>query len=522
MTRPRSSIAPERTRRCAIYTRKSTEEGLDSDFNTLDAQRESGEAFVKSQQHEGWTCLPTHYDDGGYTGGNMDRPALQRLLADIQSGTVNVVAVYKVDRLSRSLLDFARMMEVFDRHNVAFVSVTQQFNTATSMGRLVLNVLLSFAQFEREMISERTRDKIAAARRKGKWSGGHPILGYDVVETKLVVNEVEAQRVRQIFDLYLDNLSLLATADELNRLGWTTKAWTTKKGKGTRRGGRLFTKGSVYHLLTNVAYAGKVKYKAETHAGEHTGIVGAEVFQRVQSSLHANGRSGGRGVRNKHGALLRGLLRCASCGCGMRHAYSSKGERQYRYYVCAKAQQRGWDACPSPSVPAGEIERFVVEQVRCIGKDPSLLAATLAQVRQQTEAATQGLTAEKAALERQRRDDDAELRRLVGEPDAEGRTGRMAEILDRQRAAEHRLAEISAELSAAGVGAVDDDAVAAALAEFDGVWSALVPREQARVLELLIERVEYDGQQANVSLTFRPTGIQALATELSQHEEQAA
>src|SRR6516162_1579394 len=208
--------------RCALYTRKSTEEGLEQEFNSLDAQREACESFVASQRHEGWTCLPDRYDDGGFTGGNMDRPALRQLLADIGAGKVDAVVVYKVDRLSRSLLDFARMMETFEKRNVSFVSVTQQFNTATSMGRLVLNVLLSFAQFEREIISERTRDKIAATRRKGKWAGGHPILGYDVDPKgyRLVVND-EAARVRAIFDLYFEHEALLPVVRELERRGWT-------------------------------------------------------------------------------------------------------------------------------------------------------------------------------------------------------------------------------------------------------------------------------------------------------------
>lgn len=205
--------------RCAIYTRKSTEEGLEQEFNSLDAQRDSGEAYVASQQHEGWECLPNQYDDGGFTGGNMDRPAMQRLMADIEAGKIDCVVVYKVDRLSRSLLDFARIMEVFEKHNVSFVSVTQQFNTATSMGRLILHVLLSFAQFERELISERTRDKIAASRRKGKWWGGMPVIGYDVVERKLVVNEEEARIVREIFRLYLELESLIPVVQEIERRG---------------------------------------------------------------------------------------------------------------------------------------------------------------------------------------------------------------------------------------------------------------------------------------------------------------
>lgn len=297
--------------RCAIYTRKSTEEGLEQEYNSLDAQRDAGEAYIKSQLHEGWDCLSTRYDDGGFTGANMDRPALRRLLADIEAGKVDCVVVYKVDRLSRSLLDFGKIIEAFERHKTSFVSVTQAFNTATSMGRLVLNVLLSFAQFEREMISERTRDKIAATRRKGKWSGGMPVLGYNVAETKLIVNEGEANLVRQIFELYLEHQSLLAVVRELKARGCRTKRWTTKKD--LVRGGRPFDKGSLYQLLTNPAYIGKVRYKDEVHTGEHKAVVAAEVFDRAQSLLRTNGRSGGRAVRNKHGALLGRLLRCPEC-----------------------------------------------------------------------------------------------------------------------------------------------------------------------------------------------------------------
>jgi DNA invertase Pin-like site-specific DNA recombinase len=239
------AASPARTTvRCAIYTRKSTEEGLAQEFNTLDAQRESAEAFIKSQAHDGWTCLPGRYDDGGFTGGNMDRPALKRLLADIEADRIDCVVVYKIDRLSRSLLDFAKMMDTFERHHVAFVSTTQQFNSATSMGRLVLNMLLSFAQFERELISERTRDKIAATRRKGEWTGGHPLLGYDVDDRcKLAVNEDEAARVRAIFALYLEHEALLPVVQELAHRGWANKRWTTRKGR--QRGGRPFTKTTV-------------------------------------------------------------------------------------------------------------------------------------------------------------------------------------------------------------------------------------------------------------------------------------
>jgi site-specific DNA recombinase len=270
---------PKNTIRCAIYTRKSTEDGLEQEFNSLDAQREAAEAYIRSQQHEGWTVLPENYDDGGFTGGNMERPALQCLMADIESGQVNCVVVYKVDRLSRSLLDFARMMAVFDRHQVAFVSVTQSFNTSNSMGRLVLNVLLSFAQFEREISGERIRDKIAATQRKGKWAGGQPPLGYDVKTQplRIEVNAEEAVQVRAIFDLYLEHGSLLPVVEELDRRGWRTKPWITRKG--SPRGGKVYAKNHVHGLLTSVIYAGKQRYKDEVHPGEHPAIVDAEIWQ---------------------------------------------------------------------------------------------------------------------------------------------------------------------------------------------------------------------------------------------------
>src|SRR5262245_53814343 len=283
MTHAKTRSAPKSKLRCAIYTRKSTEEGLDQDFNSLDAQREAAIAYIASQQHEGWICLPQQYDDGGFTGANMDRPALGRLLADIQARKIDCVVVYKVDRLSRSLLDFAKLMETFDKHRVSFVSVTQQFNTSTSMGRLVLNVLLSFAQFEREIISERTRDKVAATRRKGKYSGGPPILGYDLdrERSRLVVNEDEAVKVKAIFSLYLEHEAMLPVVQELQRREWTNKRWLTKEN--VERGGEEFTKTSLHRLLTNVTYAGKVSHKGQVHQGEHPPIIDEGTWQRTQA-----------------------------------------------------------------------------------------------------------------------------------------------------------------------------------------------------------------------------------------------
>jgi site-specific DNA recombinase len=506
--------------RCAIYTRKSTEEGLEQEFNTLDAQRESAEAYVRSQQHEGWTCLPDRYDDGGFTGGNLERPAVRRLLADIEAGHINCVVVYKVDRLSRSLLDFAKMMETFDKHRIAFVSVTQQFNTASSMGRLVLNVLLSFAQFEREIISERTRDKIAATRRRGKWSGGPPLLGYDIDPhgTRLLVNADEAARVRAIFALYLEHESLLPVLRELEQRGWTNKRWRTRAGHDS--GGGRISKTALHRLLTNVVYAGKVRYKGEVHAGEHPAIIDADMFERVQALLRRNGRTGGAAVRNQFGALLKGLLRCGCCDCAMTPAHSTRNKtKRYRYYVCTNAQKRGWDQCPSKSVPAAEIEQFVVDRIKCVGKDPTLLQATVAEACEQDEARLAELEAERRIIDRdlaRLQGEERQLARPLAGPDDEDALARLAEVQERVRQAEARLGRVREQTAALRREWLDEEDLALVLSAFDPVWESLTPLEQARIVQLLIARVDYDGAKGKIAITFQATGIQTLADELAQ------
>src|SRR6266478_5094072 len=271
--------------RCAIYTRKSSEEGLSQTFNSLDAQREAAEAYILSQREQGWAAVPERYDDGGFTGGNMDRPALQRLLADIEGHRIDCVIVYKVDRLSRSLLDFARILDSFEKRQVSFVSVTQQFNTTMSLGRLTLNILLSFAQFEREIIAERTRDKMAAARRKGKWVGGMPVLGYDVAPQggQLVVNPQEAEQVRNIFKLYLNCGSVISVVQRLSQNGWTTKQWMTRSGNLHR--GRSFNQTTLLALLRNVIYIGQVRHQGQLYPGEHEGILDRKLWDEVNRHL---------------------------------------------------------------------------------------------------------------------------------------------------------------------------------------------------------------------------------------------
>src|SRR6202451_2260349 len=270
-------------RRCAVYTRKSSEEGLEQDFNSLHAQREASEAFIKSQQGEGWRLVKTAYDDGGLSGGTMERPALQRLLADIGSGLIDVVVVYKVDRLTRSLADFAKMVEVFDAQGVSFVAVTQQFNTTTSMGRLTLNVLLSFAQFEREVTGERIRDKIAASKRKGIWMGGCPPIGYDVCDRRLVINQADAETVRLIYQRYLKTGSVPKLKKELDRDAIVSKIRVSRKGN--KSGGLSFSRGALYELLSNPIYIGEIRHKQECHPGQHEAILDRKLWEKVQRHL---------------------------------------------------------------------------------------------------------------------------------------------------------------------------------------------------------------------------------------------
>ena len=357
---PPGETSPKTPIRCAIYTRKSTEEGLEQEFNSLDAQRECAEAYILSQRQEGWTLVSQRYDDGGFTGANLERPALRQLTADIEARRVDCVLVYKVDRLSRSLLDFARLMEVFDKRGVTFVSVTQQINSHSPMGRLTLNVLLSFAQFEREIISERTRDKQSAARRKGKWTGGFPVLGYDPdpQTCRLVANEIEAEQVKKIFTIFLRRGSLAATLEDIRRRGWTLKSWTTRKAKP--HVGKPFDRPALVRLLTNVLYLGEVNHKGKVYAGEHQAIVNRTIWTKANDLLEGRSRGTEKVKHNRHGAILQGLVKCATCGTGMVPAYTNRGSRRYRYYICRKAQKQGAKACPGQMVAAERIEQALV------------------------------------------------------------------------------------------------------------------------------------------------------------------
>ena len=367
---------PGRKIRCAIYTRKSSEEGLEQAFNSLDAQREACAAFIFSQKHEGWTVSPTLYDDGGFSGGTMERPALKRLIADIEADRIDVVVVYKVDRLTRALSDFSKLVDVFDRRSVSFVSITQQFNTTTSMGRLTLNVLLSFAQFEREVIGERVRDKIAASKKKGMWMGGMPPLGYDVRDRKLVVNNEEAGVVIDIFRRYLVLKSVHALRDELARAGVTSKR-RIRRDNGAHYGGQPFSRGALYLILRNRLYRGEMPHKTNAYPGEHAAIVDQALWDEAQAALAAKRVERAAGVRTKRPSLLTGLLFDES-GERLTPTYAVKKGTQYRYYVSTSLLTGGGKTRSfGRRIPAGDLKRLVIERLQAFLADRGILLDAL-------------------------------------------------------------------------------------------------------------------------------------------------
>lgn len=346
------------SKNCAIYTRKSSEEGLEQDFNSLDAQREACAAFITSQKAEGWIAIKEHYDDGGFSGGNTDRPGLRRLMEDIQAGKVSIVVVYKIDRLTRSLMDFAKLVEVFDKHGVTFVSVTQSFNTTTSMGRLTLNVLLSFAQFEREVTGERIRDKIAASKKKGMWMGGSRPTGYDIKDKQLIINTEEADLIRLLFAKYMELGCVRRLKRYLDFEGVRSKHWISRKGRA--HGGASFSKGILYQILKNPVYAGKIRHKEKVYEGQHQAIISYDLWEAVQQKM-ADGSVSGKGMKKLAvtGNLLKGkLFDCE--GNFYSPVFTSRGAKQYRYYTNqALLQDRPPPHGVVSRIPAQDIEALV-------------------------------------------------------------------------------------------------------------------------------------------------------------------
>jgi site-specific DNA recombinase len=417
--------------RCAVYTRKSSEEGLEQEFNSLDAQREACEAYIASQKPEGWVLVPDRYDDGGISGATLERPALKRLLADIEHQRVDVIVVYKIDRLSRALMDFAKLVEVFDRNNVTFVSVTQSFNTTTSMGRLTLNILLSFAQFEREVIGERIRDKFAASRKKGMWMGGFVPLGYDVKDRKLVVNEAEGSTVRMIFDRFI-------------KIGSATELVRKLRAENVRgKQGKLVDKGYVYKLLNNRVYIGEAVHKGIAYPGEHQPIIDRLLWGRVHAVLRESPRKRAANTRAQTPALLKGLI-FGPTGRAMTPSHTRRGGKLYRYYVSTDVLKRDADACPVRRVPAGQIESAVIDQLRGLLRTPEIIVGTW------------------------------------------------------------RVAK--------SMGDISETEVRDALQRLDPLWDELFPAEQARIVQLLVERVDVSPDGADIRL--RTEGLTNLVADL--------
>ena len=505
--------------RCAIYSRKSTDENLETEFNSLDAQREAGEAYIASLRQEGWVALPTRYDDGGFSGGTLERPALQRLLADVERGRVDCVVVYKLDRLSRSLLDFVKLVEVFERHEVSFVSVTQRFDTSTSMGRLMLNILLSFAQFEREIIGERIRDKVAATKRKGKYTGGRPVLGYGVdrANHRLVVNQEEAKLVCHIFDRFLKLGSATELAKELNAGGHRTKSWPTEKG--VVLGGRPWNKSHLYRLLNNPLYVGEVTHKENRYPGEHEAIISRQVWERVHAILAKNAHVRANHTRAKTHALLRGVIRCAHCDAAMLPTFSARRGKRYRYYLCGRASKQGHDACPTRTLAAGEIEGVVVEQLRGVFRSPEMIAKTYRSARAQAEERREALRLERERAEEELKALREQIARAAVGGDAGGNgltAAGLAELQTSLAEQEDRLGRVCDELGCLERLAFDEQQLAQALSSLDPVWDHLFPDEQARIVQLLVERVEIHPDRAEVRI--RADGLASLVAELRAEE----
>jgi len=523
--RGRKAVAAVQTAvRCAIYARVSTDERLGQAFNSLHAQREAGENFVASRRADGLVALPDEYSDGGFTGANTNRPGLQRLVADVEARRIDCVVVYKLDRLSRSMRDFLNLLDLFDRHDVSFVSVSQSFDTSTPIGKMTLNLLASFGEFERHVISERTRDKMRAARRRGRWTGGMPPLGYDVAPEggRLVIHPSEAQEVRAIFGLYIEHRSLMAVAAELNRRGWRRKSWTTKDGKA--RVGKAWDRVNLHRVLTDHLYTGRQKLGNETFKGEHPAIVTKTVFDQVQRILAENNRTSGASHRNRHGALLRSILRCAACASSMSHAFTQRRGKAFRYYRCVNAIKNGATACPTGSVPAVKIENFVVEQLRRIGSDPALCEETFRQVQAQVAAERRALIAEARRLDRELGTTRVEVGRLTSTVTmasgaaADALMAKLAESQERFVTMERRHREVAERLKAVALKAIDPEAVGRALAQFTDVWDVLLAPERERVVRLLLERIDYAGSTGELTFTFSATGARLLAADVATAE----
>jgi site-specific DNA recombinase len=513
----------------AIYTRKSTDENLGGDFTSLDSQREYCQAFIKSREAEGWRVFPVDYNDPGFTGGNMDRPGLKHLMSDARQGKFQAVVTYKYDRLSRNTKDFLHVLDIFDKQGIVYVSVTQPIDTGSSVGRLMRSILVDFSQFERELISERTRDKRAAMARKGKWSGGPPVLGYDADEEtkKLGANAIEAKQVRLLYETYLQTKSLSKAAILLNKQGLRMKKWTTRKGNV--HGGRRFNKGNLDYVLRNPVYIGKISHKGDIHEGEHKGIVEPAIFERVSRMLAANGKKNTSPNQDKHNFMLRGLVRCGACGHAMTPNFAYSKGRKYFYYKCVSVGKLDKSACPTKSAPARELERLVLDRIAYLGKQKDVVNEVVERARQMTGTELPAKQKERVRLIAEIGRQEAEVGNITAILAAQGPAApqyralmdKLGQVQERREELEKQVQRLDCEVVELESRQIDAEIIRRNLESFSGFYTKLPPPQQKELLALLVGEVVYDPAASKMKLTLRPLpdlGFQVVGDKVSFDE----
>ena len=495
--------------RCAIYTRKSHEDGLEQEFNSLDAQREAAENFIASQVARNWQILPKHYDDGGFSGGNMERPALKQLLADVKEGLIDIIVVYKIDRLSRSLLDFMKLVEMLEEHNVSFVAVTQDINTSSSAGRMMLNILMTFAQYEREVIAERTRDKIAASKRRGKHCGGCPVLGYDADPDtkKLHINPEEAKLVKHIFNRYCELASAKSVARELNEQGFHTKTWKTRKG-AIHQGGK-FKPDTIYRTLKNQLYIGEVFYRGKTYKGEHEAIIDRKLWNKAKKVTEAMCRVTGFTKRTSE-SPFKGMLKCGHCGGSFGITYSQKKDRRYTYYICMSNDKKTVRECPIVRIPAGEVDKVILQQLSAVFRTPSILARIYKEAGKIESKQKKSLIEENAKLKIKL---DGLRQKINDVVKASSNNPEFTFLLQEFKETEKIFNENQKRIDAIQDDSIGNNYICEAFNSIDLLWDELFPAERYRLAHLLIKKVTIF--QDSIQIELKTSGIDSLVWEIS-------
>ncbi|MDD5686338.1 MAG: recombinase family protein [Elusimicrobia bacterium] len=497
-------------KRCAVYTRVSTEEqGRGSDFTSIDNQRECSKDFIKSQKTVGWQVYPESYDDIGFSAKNIERPALKRLLTDIRQKKFDIVVAYKFDRLSRNIKDFVKILDIFEQYGVSFVAVTQRFDTSTSTGRMMMTMLMGFAQFERDIISERTHDKLKAMAEKGKWRGGVPIIGYDIKDKKLVVNENESEQAIDQFSFYLKEKSLSKAAKLLNAKNYRLKEWITKAGN--KIGGRKYNKCNLAFILRNPLHIGKIRYKDTLYNGEHKSIIPDKLWNVVQKLLDKNGITHKSENQDKHNFLLKGLIRCNYCSSMMSPNFAySPNNHKYFYYKCVKVYKMDKTACKIGSVPAREIEKIVIQRLAFLGNNKTIIEKITKKALESSYNELPTLEKEKVKLNREYTKIEQEGKNLVdilAKDEQKKNNDFVLTKLDEMQKSKNALSEkkeqIALEINKLQNRVIDAEIIRKNLQTFEKIFDKLTPVEQKELLQLLIKEVIYDEDNSKIKISLR-------------------